>query len=184
MGGAQGATAGFYQDQTAARWINVGVNDGATLLVGRPERRARRGRVHRLVLRLELRGPRQRRRHGPRAVDVRLALGRARAVAHLPQRQQGRFEEFNPSHYQLTGTQMAAGAPGLWCEGVQQQNTTDSTGQFCDITEIAVSLDLGDLDGDLDIDILHGQKYEAPRVFQNRWAENGGTLASATSATR
>src|SRR5688500_15654197 len=30
MGGAQGGTEGFYQDQSAARWVNLGVNNATT----------------------------------------------------------------------------------------------------------------------------------------------------------
>ena len=30
MGGAQGGTPGFFQDQTATRWINIAVNNGTT----------------------------------------------------------------------------------------------------------------------------------------------------------
>ena len=86
----------------------------------------------------------------------------------------GNFEEFNPSGVQLTGGFIPNGTPGLWCEGLQFNNTTNTTGAQCDIAETTVDFDLGDLDGDFDLDILLGSRNGMPRVFQNRLAENGG----------
>jgi hypothetical protein len=88
----------------------------------------------------------------------------------------GFFTEFNPSGHQLTGDQIANGNPGLWCEGTQQANTTNSTGTQCDIASSALDIDVGDLDGDFDLDILHGARQEVPRIFLNRLTENDGTL--------
>jgi len=88
----------------------------------------------------------------------------------------GIFTEFNPSGYQLTGQLINNGNPGLWCEGTQSSNTTNSTGANCDIASTALDIDVGDLDGDLDLDILHGARVEVPRIFKNRLEENGGTL--------
>jgi hypothetical protein len=87
----------------------------------------------------------------------------------------GFFSEFNPSEFQLTGANIANGNPGLWCEGVQSANTTNATGTNRDIATSATDADWGDLDGDLDIDILLGARQELPRLFQNRLQENGGT---------
>ncbi|MEZ5978255.1 MAG: VCBS repeat-containing protein [Planctomycetota bacterium] len=89
----------------------------------------------------------------------------------------GHYQEFNPSGFQLTQNNIQNGNPGLWCEGTQQANTTDSTGQFCDIASSPLDIDLGDIDGDYDLDILHGARQELPRMFQNRLEENGGTLS-------
>jgi hypothetical protein len=88
----------------------------------------------------------------------------------------GVFTEFNPSGFQLSGTQINNGNPGLWCEGTQSANTIDSTGQFCDIASTTLDIEIGDIDGDLDLDILQGARVEKPRMFQNRLQENGRVL--------
>ena len=85
----------------------------------------------------------------------------------------GLFEEFNPSGFQITGTDIKNGDPALWCEGTHQHDTTDATGGEADIALIAISVDFGDVDGDLDVDILHGEKFTLPRIFQNRSEETG-----------
>ncbi len=89
----------------------------------------------------------------------------------------GFFSEFNPSGYKLPNRNITNGAPGVWCEGTQQADTTNTTGQFCDIASSALDIDLGDIDGDFDIDVLHGARQELPRLFQNRLEENGGSLS-------
>ena len=88
----------------------------------------------------------------------------------------GFFEEFNPSAFQLAQQTIQNGNPGLWCEGVQQANTTNSTGVFCDIASSALDIDFGDIDGDFDLDLLHGARQEMPRMFTNRLEESGGVL--------
>ena len=88
----------------------------------------------------------------------------------------GYFSEFNPSGFQLTGSNITNGNPGIWSQGIQQSNTTNSSGSFCDVASSAADVDLGDTDGDLDIDILHGAISQLPRLFQNRLEEDGGVL--------
>jgi hypothetical protein len=88
----------------------------------------------------------------------------------------GFFEEFNPSGFKLSGQTIQSGNPGLWCEGTQQSDTTNSNGTFCDIASSALDIDFGDIDGDFDLDVLHGARQEAPRMFENRLEENGGVL--------
>jgi hypothetical protein len=88
----------------------------------------------------------------------------------------GFFEEFNPSGFQMPGQEVASGQPGLWCEGTQQTSTTNSNGTNCDIASSALDIDLGDIDGDFDLDILHGARQEEPRMFENRLEDNGGVL--------
>ncbi|MBI5433057.1 MAG: VCBS repeat-containing protein [Planctomycetes bacterium] len=177
VGGTQGGSTGFYQDQTATRWVNVGVNDGVTTFSSVASSIALAGggfidwSCDSSFADLDNDGD----------LDLVQSTYGVLSAGLTPSRiflndGQGLFEEFNPSGFQLTGTSMANGSPGLWCEGVQQQDTTDTTGQFCDITEVAVSLDLGDFDGDLDVDILHGNKYVAPRTYHNRLEESGGVL--------
>jgi hypothetical protein len=85
----------------------------------------------------------------------------------------GLFSEFNPSGFQLGGTNIADGNPGVWCEGSQSANTTNATGTNCDVASSALDIDLIDADGDLDLDLLHGARQEAPRFFRNRFAETG-----------
>jgi hypothetical protein len=79
----------------------------------------------------------------------------------------GIFSEFNPSNFQLTGQNIANGNPGLWCQGTQLANTTNTAGANCDVASSALDADLGDIDGDLDLDILHGARQEQPRMFRN-----------------
>ncbi|TAJ16592.1 MAG: VCBS repeat-containing protein [Planctomycetota bacterium] len=88
----------------------------------------------------------------------------------------GFFTEFNPTGFQLAGTSIADGDPGIWCQGVQKANTMNSTGAECDIASSALDVDLFDADGDFDLDLLHGARQEAPRYFRNRLVENGGFL--------
>jgi FG-GAP-like repeat len=98
----------------------------------------------------------------------------------------GHFSEFNPSGFQLVGQTIANGNPGLWCSGTQQANTTNTTGQQCDIASTALDIDLGDIDRDLDLDILHGARQELPRMFVNglekgflNWKDNTGAAFEA-----
>ncbi|HKX46025.1 MAG TPA: VCBS repeat-containing protein, partial [Planctomycetota bacterium] len=87
---------------------------------------------------------------------------------------EGFFEEWNPSGFQLPVTNIANGNPALWAEGLQQSNTTDTTGAFADIATAAVDADLADLDGDLDIDLVLGNLLGGgARFFSNRIAETG-----------
>ncbi len=89
----------------------------------------------------------------------------------------GFFEEFNPSGFKLGSTNIANGNPGLWAQGTQQSNTSNNTGANCDIATSALDIDLMDMDGDLDLDVLHGARQEVPRIFRNLLEENGGVLA-------
>ena len=85
----------------------------------------------------------------------------------------GRFVEFNPSGFQLTTNNIANGNPALWAEGIHQSNTTNTSGAQADIASSALDIDVGDLDGDFDLDILHGARQENPRIFRNRLQETG-----------
>jgi hypothetical protein len=88
----------------------------------------------------------------------------------------GFFEEFNPAGFKLSGQTIQTNNPGIWCEGTQQSNTSNTTGSRCDIASSALDIDLGDIDGDFDLDVLHGARQEAPRMFKNMLEENNGTL--------
>jgi len=88
----------------------------------------------------------------------------------------GNFKEFNPSGFLLPGTQISNGNPALWASGMQQANTGEVDGSEADIATSTLDIDLGDLDGDFDLDILHGARDERPRIFINNLEENGGAL--------
>ncbi len=90
----------------------------------------------------------------------------------------GFFKELNPTGQELTTASINNGDHGLWCEGAQQHGTTDATGLECDVATVAVDADVGDLDGDFDLDILLGDRNDDPRVFANRL--EGSALAPAT----
>ncbi|MBI5361878.1 MAG: VCBS repeat-containing protein [Planctomycetes bacterium] len=171
MGGAQGGSAGFYQDQTATRWVGLGAagssiavtqliagsfidfscdcdfgdldNDGDIDLVHSSYGFGLQGNV-----------------------PTRLFLNDG----------SGHFQEFNPSGFQLAGRDISNGNPGIWCAGAQLHNTTNTTGVNCDVAASPLDIDVGDIDGDLDLDILHGSRNELPRMFVNRLVENAGVL--------
>jgi hypothetical protein len=88
----------------------------------------------------------------------------------------GFFTEFNPSGFQLVSTNIANGNPALWAEGVQTANTNNTTGTNADVAATPLDIDLGDVDGDFDIDVMFGSRQDAPRQFTNRLQETG-TLA-------
>ncbi|MFT5153985.1 MAG: hypothetical protein ACI841_003992, partial [Planctomycetota bacterium] len=160
----QGGTIGFYQDETASRWVGIGGagssipnaavigsggfidwscdcdfgdldNDGDLDLVHSTYGGAFGGNV-----------------------PTRIFLNDGA----------GFFSEFNPSGFQLTGTNILTGNPGLWCDGTQQNFTSNSDGTFCDIATTALDIDVGDIDGDFDLDIMHGARSESTRMFANR----------------
>ena len=86
---------------------------------------------------------------------------------------EGFFSEWNPSGYQLTGSNISEGVPALWAEGIQNTNTTKTNGSEADIALSGLDADFGDMDGDFDLDILHGSRETDPRFFFNRLEETG-----------
>ncbi|MFM7298301.1 MAG: FG-GAP repeat domain-containing protein, partial [Planctomycetota bacterium] len=180
MGGAQGGTQGFYTEQSAARWSGLGVAGQSSIAAnqvlpttgfidfscdcdfGDLDNDGDLDLVHSS--------------YGGAFggnVPTRLFLNNGAGV----------FAEFNPSGFQLAGQTIATGNPGIWCQGNQASNTTNSTGTNCDVASSALDIDVGDIDGDYDLDILHGARQEVPRMFRNLLS--GTTLAfrDVTSAT-
>ncbi|NUP95422.1 MAG: VCBS repeat-containing protein [Planctomycetaceae bacterium] len=163
MGGAQGGTQGFYVDQSSTRWVGLG-QSGSSIAPSQ-------------VL------------AGTGFIDfscdcdfgdldndgdsdlVHSSYGGAFG-GNVPTRLflnngTGFFTEFNPSGFQLGGQQINNGNPGIWAQGTQSANTTNATGANCDIASSALDIDVGDIDGDFDLDILHGARQEQPRLFKN-----------------
>jgi len=176
MGGLQGGTAGFFQDQTAARWLNLGVHNTISQS-SIPAMQVLPGggfldwSCDSDFGDIDNDGD----------LDIAHSTYGGAFSGNTPTRLflndgAGRFEEFNPSGFQLTTGQIQNGNPGLWASGLQQANTTNSSGAQCDIASSALDIDLADTDGDLDLDILHGARQELPRMFQNRLVENGGDM--------
>jgi hypothetical protein len=177
MGGLQGGTPGFFSDETKTRWKHLGVNNGSTSSSIAPSVVLASGgyidwSCDSALADLDGDGFR----------DVMQSTYGMLSLGHVPARiflndGQGGFEEFNPSGFQLGGTDIADGDPALWAQGLQQHQTPDATGQYADVATVGMAVDLGDVDGDLDIDILHGEKFELPRFFRNLSVELGGALA-------
>ena len=164
QGSGLGGTIGFYVDETAARWANLG-DPGSSIApsqliapgtfidwscdcdFGDLDNDGDMDLVHSS--------------YGGTfggSVPTRIFLNDGNGV----------FEEFNPSGFQLSGPTINNGNAGLWCDGNQSSGTTNSNGNFCDIATTALDIDLGDVDGDFDLDLLHGARNEAPRFFANR----------------
>jgi hypothetical protein len=174
LGGKQGGTLGFYQDETAVRWVGLG-GPGSSIA---PSQVLGDGTFIDWSCDCDF---------GDMDNDGDLDLFHGTYGGafggQVPTRLflndgDGHFSEWNPSGFQLPIATISAGNPGLWCEGVHQSNTTNTTGQFCDIASSALDIDVGDIDGDFDLDLLHGARQEAPRMFMNRL--DGTALLSAT----
>jgi hypothetical protein len=83
----------------------------------------------------------------------------------------GFYTEFNPSGFQLITVNIANGNPAIWAEGVQAGGTSNTGGLQADIATVSLDMDLGDIDGDFDFDLVLGSRNDAPRAFTNRLAE-------------
>jgi len=179
MGGAQGGTPGFFQDQTSARWMGLAQGPGP----GHPYASS----INPLAL-VGLNPP-----GGFRDWSCECAFGDVdndgdMDLLHasygpgfngqVPTRiflndGAGFFSELNPSGFQLPGDSIANGHPALWAEGTQQANTTNTTGQFADIATHQLAAMFADLDNDLDLDVFLGSRNTQPRAFFNRLDATG-----------
>ncbi|TAJ24401.1 MAG: VCBS repeat-containing protein [Planctomycetota bacterium] len=173
LGGVQGGASGFFADQTASRWLGLGgpgssIAPSAVLAGG--------GFIDWTndsdLADLDLDGD----------VDLLHSSHGAAFGGQTPSRVflndgAGFFAEFNPSLFKLSTTSIANGNPGLWCEGTQAANTLNASGALCDVASSAIGIELADIDGDFDVDLVHGARQEAPRCFANRSFETAAPLA-------
>jgi len=169
MGGVQAGSAGFYQEQTNTRWSGLG-GPGSSIA---PSQVLPNGTFIDFSCDCDFGDI-----DNDGDIDLFHSSYGSSLSGTVPTRfflnnGVGVFTEFNPSGFQLSGQQIVAGNPGLWCEGVQTSDTTNSTGTNCDIAASPLGIEIGDIDGDLDLDMLLGARNEAPRMFVNRLGQSG-----------
>ena len=178
-GGLQGGTEGFYTDETATRWVNLGVNDGVTTFSSIPSSFVLSGGAGFIDFScdcdfadLDNDGDQDLIHASYGGVFGGLTPTRLFLNDGL-----GNFEEYNPSGFVINGDVILQDDPALWAEGTMETNTTAVDGSKADVAGTTTDLSPADLDGDFDIDFILGGRNEPPRYFQNRLEENGGTLA-------
>ncbi len=164
QGGAQGGAAGFYVDQTQARWTNL-AGTGSSLA---PSLVLPNGGFVDWSCDCDF---------GDLDNDGDLDLvhssygdqfnGLTPTRLYLNDGA-GFFREFNPSGFQLGSATISNGNGGLWCDGTHSQNTSNFNGTNCDIAAVTLDVDVSDIDGDFDLDILLGDRNDPPRMYASR----------------
>ena len=185
QGGAQGASGGFFAEVTPTAYVEPRpVNDGTTAFssIARPSccrpATSSTGPATRSSPTSTTTAIR------PGAHDLRIGGARARSPSRLFLNDgAGHFEEFNPSGFQLTGSDIADGDPALWARAARSTTTTPP-GSRPTWPLAACRSHVGDLDGDFDVDILHGEKFELPRDHDQPPARRAGRSPSATEPRR
>ena len=169
QGGSQGGTLGFYTDDTDARWVDL---FGPTTSL--PASQAAQGGFLTYTSDGEFADL-----DNDGDLDlVHSAYGPGLA-GQMPTRLffndgDGYFSEYNPSFHKLTGANIFPGEPGLWCDGVQQADTVNTTGAFCDIATSAADVDVGGRRRRLRHRLPARLDQRVPRLFANRF--NGSNL--------
>jgi hypothetical protein len=172
QGGQQAGTAGFYVDETLPRWVNL---NSPTCSISAGQLLGSGGFIDFSCdcdfADLDNDGD----------IDLVHSSYGGAFGGQIPTRLflndgQGFFEEHNPSGFKLAGQLIAAGNPAIWAEGTHASNTNNNTGVNADVASSALDIDVGDVDGDWDLDILHGARQEAPRFFKSRLAESGNLV--------
>ncbi len=180
QGMSQGGTAGFYTDETATRWVGLGgpassVPGSLVLPGGGFENWSTDGDFADV--------------DDDGDLDLLLVTHFPFAVGNVPTRiflndGNGYFQEWNPGGTSLASAEIPDGTPAPWAEGVQMQDTNDSTGASCDVAAAANDADFGDLDGDFDLDILLGDQMSSARIFRNLRSDSGtAVFRDVTSAS-
>ncbi len=175
QGLAQSGAPGFFQDETSTRWLELGLNNASDRCSSIPPNFVFSAGGFQdwscdcVFGDLDDDGD----------VDLLHSTYGGAFGGNTPQRVfmndgQGRFKEYNPSCYQLANSAIPDGAPALWAQGNQLDGGTDSSGASADIDNTPLGVEIGDIDGDFDIDFLIGSRSNPPpRLFRNMKAEAG-----------
>lgn len=96
----------------------------------------------------------------------------------------GVFFESNLSGVTLGGLAIPDGVSALWASGLQADATTDTTGAFADVATRVADLEVADIDGDFDLDLILFNERTTPRAFANQARGSGLAPSSTTGSFR